>query len=879
MPGEAEVAQFKSMYNSDKEDDLMDVDTNKLNIQHVYKAFNAAAYSVIRGHNQTKRKPVAKEEELHGQVYEPPLIQTMESIRTARITSLNEASGKSAPSFLKKNNTIPWFHAPVVDQKKQQPDDVLSAVKKVARRQSVGDKKEKAEKKTEVKKEEKKSVKRPAPETKAPAVKKPKLGNKTETSPKPNAKGTPKKKQDTQTTPSKAKSPTVRLGNQANVARAILCAAAAMVFQRSTPDFKQEQSSNSNELDSKIDPTTMPTQIIEVEAAKRAASKKKRDLDISVDVAMDQATIISGRILDRMLGATRRYDRRREFRLDIARSRVQRGLMYSTSDAGKFVVTPGHSLPLVVQNPFMEEGRASTDSEAMDTDEECCLTDGPVRKENDVEWAKACLPRLLSILRTGSGHAIMHDVQWVDRAFRVAELLQSMAVKPSSSSDQSVENYGPHLIVTTGQDIQSFAKAFGQIGHDLRVIRKHTEAADTAAIRVLKYHGSKEKRRSLRKHFSTLSPSPDSPFCFLGGQADSPYHVVLTTYSAFAKDYLHFCQIPFQAVVMDDGMSWLGCANADPNSKLGKAWETALWSSSDHGAGMAGVNGGSPSWDFTRDDGGVEKEAAPKSSKVGFMRRDSSSSVQAEKPSRGKLLVGLTARHRILLASSMHARCHGILHKASVSSLLSFLSPHFLDCIREDWDKSKMLQCSLSTAYLRKLVARSVVVYTGSPTSAASPQNLLSLVVKSLNGELTSSAPSPSKVLSSSPDAKKQAALQRKDALSWFRPDSSILTELNDSSLDSILNAVKRYNAMGFICEEIVPASTLTASGANGAVTGPAAFRMGVRCGRQFSNEQSLKQHMVAFHAPAGTWICKACDQDCVTSQAKSNHEKSCNGT
>jgi hypothetical protein len=886
LPNDMDVAKFKSLHHSDQS--IIDVDGGKLNMGNVYKAFDAAACSIVRGHKSIV-KPVITHEELHDKnVYEPPLVQALESIRKSRVHSLNEASGKSVPQFLKKNNTIPWFHVPILDQKTQknkQADAILStAVKKAAARKLITDvTKMKIEaitekKITEVKKDEKKEeeeeekkppTKRPAPDVKEPAEKKTKLDIKVDNSPKPKPKSPPKQATPSVTT-KQTKSPPIQMGKSANVSRAIICAAAAMVFQKSTPDFDGESSdTNSTNHEWAIDPTIMPKYTIEAESAKRAASKKKRDLDISVDVAIKHATLIGERVLDRMLGATRRYDQRVEFRLDIAMSRTNKGWMSKSSDAGKLIVAPGHSLPMVIPNPFMEEGKSFTDNEAMDTDEDCCLTDGPVHKENDAEWSRACLPRLLSILRTGSGHAILHDTEWKDRSFRVAELLQNMA----SPSDTGSKNLGPHLIVTTAHDINAFAKAFGQIGHDLRVVR-NAGADEKVTLRVLKYHGQKGKRRRMRKHFGTLSPSPDSPYCFLGGQADSPYHVVLTTYSAFAEDYAHFCQIPFQAVIMDDSMSWLGSANADPSTKLGKVWDTALWSSSDHGAGMAGVISGPSSWDFSKDDGGVDN--VNKSSKVGFMRRDSSSSVQAERTSRGKLLVGLTARHRLLLASNMHAYYHGQIHTASVSSLLSFLVPPFIESIQEDWDKSKILQCDRSTSYLRKLIARSVVVYTGG-SHVSNPQALFSLALKSLNGGLLTSPPSPTKFSPGlSPDARKQATLQRKDALAWFRPGSALLSELNDTSLDFILNALKRYNSMGYVCEEIVPASSLTASGANGAVTGPSAFRMGTRCGRQFTNEQSLKQHLVSFHAPAGTWLCKICGVDCVTSLAKSNHERTC---
>ena len=47
-------------------------------------------------------------------------------------------------------------------------------------------------------------------------------------------------------------------------------------------------------------------------------------------------------------------------------------------------------------------------------------------------------------------------------------------------------------------------------------------------------------------------------------------------------------KIPWQVVVLDDGMSWLGTAHNDPNGKIGRAWD-ALWSKSDGWAGLAGL--------------------------------------------------------------------------------------------------------------------------------------------------------------------------------------------------------------------------------------------------------------------------------------------------
>lgn len=45
----------------------------------------------------------------------------------------------------------------------------------------------------------------------------------------------------------------------------------------------------------------------------------------------------------------------------------------------------------------------------------------------------------------------------------------------------------------------------------------------------------------------------------LSGPKNAPYNVIVTIYKTFIQDYLlHLCQIPFQAVILDDGMSWLG---------------------------------------------------------------------------------------------------------------------------------------------------------------------------------------------------------------------------------------------------------------------------------------------------------------------------------
>jgi len=429
------------------------------------------------------------------------------------------------------------------------------------------------------------------------------------------------------------------------------------------------------------------------------------------------------------------------------------------------------------------------------------------------------------------------------------------------------------------------------LGHGLRVVCKEgsdgsnkfnrdsfpTEPNDVV-LRVLPYHGSKERRRRLRKHFGSLSPSPDSPFCYLGGLPDSPYHVILTTFSALVEDYVHFCQVPFQAVVFDDGMSWLGCASYDPNGKFGKVWDSGVWSNSDGGAGLGGVGVGG--WDFRKDDGGIDDEKK-KSSNGGLSTgKKDNAGLTGDGNSSGKLLIGLTARHRILLASSMHAEFRGQIYKAPVQGLLSYLMPQFIDAVRDEWERSRVHNCDQSMNYMRKLIVRSVVVYCGDPAIRRESDSF-ALALKAMNGELI-----PSQIIKSEGSfdedsgsyvvSSTKITQPRRFATSWFKPSSAAGNELSSISLEPILSAVRKYSAAGFVCEELVTASSLTTSGAGGQVAGPAAYRSAVRCGRSFGSEQGLRQHIAALHAPPGTWLCRSCGGDCFTSQARTHHERTC---
>jgi hypothetical protein len=122
-----------------------------------------------------------------------------------------------------------------------------------------------------------------------------------------------------------------------------------------------------------------------------------------------------------------------------------------------------------------------------------------------------------------------------------------------------------------------------------------------------------------------------------------------------------------------------------------------------------------------------------------------------------------------------------------------------------------------------------------------------------------------------------KVASSRRSALQWLGPveDSWLRYELGTVSFEPILAAMKASLMHGHICEEITTASSVT-TGFTGQIIGNLAFKLGVRCGKCFSSEQGLRQHHSTHHAPPGTWLCRTCKVDCITSQARTHHERSC---
>lgn len=99
-----------------------------------------------------------------------------------------------------------------------------------------------------------------------------------------------------------------------------------------------------------------------------------------------------------------------------------------------------HSNPkssyLQVKNPFAWNENES-EGEEDDTEDE--NTYQPADDVITEVWMNVCIPRLLSVLKAGAGHALLHDVHWDSRHGRIANLLEELA--------KEQEIFGPHLIM------------------------------------------------------------------------------------------------------------------------------------------------------------------------------------------------------------------------------------------------------------------------------------------------------------------------------------------------------------------------------------------------------------------------------------------------
>lgn len=604
--------------------------------------------------------------------------------------------------------------------------------------------------------------------------------------------------------------------------RAILCAAGNLHFDALTPvypgheidilDVPQNSSSNNNnnnDSSSSDQPKSIPS--------------SSSTLQINLGAVKVEATTLGQRSISVAENAVRRSNLRYQYRKDNA--------MYDCKHDREF---------LQVENPF-SWNRVVSDDEREDDDD--AVTTMEERNNDHTEddvivhqpkqdaltrmWTQQCLPRLFSVLHTGAGHAIYHDVDFSNRHGRVADLLKNLTSKN--------DNYGPHLIITVEPELVLFAQEFYDINGHLGLVNSLSEQK----MRVLAYQGSPKKRRKLRQYFSQAKGVPESPF-----------QVVVTTYADFLADYLHFCQVPWEVVILDDGASWMSTAQGDHNSAIGTVWENGIWSSNDQHIGLAGTS--ISEWDFGLD---VIPEAVVR-----------------------EACIGLTARHRMMTAAAMTIEQRQSVDVVLVTGLMSFVAPHFATTVREEWDRSRITTDAKSMNHFRRLVARSTIVHTlDAPTD-----DLHDLAVLSLTGKLESPeryAPTVPKIIFDDEFvAAGKISFGRRTSLSWLGPlDRSWLRyELGKSKLQHILDSMKVSNKHGAFCEEITTASSTTSSGATGQVAGSYAYRLAVCCGRHFGSEQGLRQHINALHAPPGTWLCRTCGDDCMTSQARTHHERSC---
>lgn len=575
------------------------------------------------------------------------------------------------------------------------------------------------------------------------------------------------------------------------ISRAVLCTAASIAFDELTPAHEGHD----------IDFVDVPQNTLK-------AGEETQPPAVNMGAVLLQAQALGKRAASLAENAARRSRQRYEYRRDNAQ--------YQQSPRSV----------MQMSNPFAPKTEEMDVDDDEDLEEEIMSFPVSASRGGSVteEWKSICLPRFMTVLEKGSGHAVYCDVEWPTRHGRIAHLFQQLADKTR----------GPHLIVTTQPEVDSFALEFRSVEDHMNLM---PNSAPTDELRVLTYTGSKSHRRKLRQKFASAN-----------GLRDSSFHVMVTSYSVLLIDYLHLCQMPYQVVILDDGWSWLAAAHIDSNSSLGTLWEQSIFSASDQHIGLAGTM--QKKWDFSDDTFSEERVK--------------------------NACIGLTARNRILTTPSLSVGSRDSRHQGPVPGLVGFLLPQFADVVREEWDRSRIVTDTPSMAHMRKLASRSIVVHR--PTK--NRYDLYQLAMDGMNSALPPGQRSydpevPEVIEDESFIADGKVSQSRRSALACFGPvnTSWMRYELGKASFQEILAVTGVH---GHLCEEIATASSMTSSGASGTVSGTMAYRLAVRCGRTFGSEQGLRQHMAAMHAPPGTWLCRTCGTDCGTSPARTHHERTC---
>jgi hypothetical protein len=254
---------------------------------------------------------------------------------------------------------------------------------------------------------------------------------------------------------------------------------------------------------------------------------------------------------------------------------------------------------------------------------------------------------------------------------------------------------------------------------------------------------------------------------------------------------------------------------------------------------------------------------------------------QFDEESLKQVLVGLTARHRLMTSSKLrhdNTTKNGV-ELLPVTELVNFVAPHFADIVREEWDRSRISNDKSSMNHFQKLLARSFVVHN----PGAGHQDLFSMALNALQGNLIEPIVSDNfEVPEIVPDEDfmedQKISFSRRSALQWLGPEdrSWLRYELGYASFGTILKAISNSTMCGHVCEEITTMLANSNAGTTGQITGSLAYKFAVRCGKIFTSEQSLRPHISSHHSLPGTWLCRTCSADCVTSTARTHHERTC---
>lgn len=679
-----------------------------------------------------------------------------------------------------------------------------------------------------------------------------------------------------------------------NTSRATICTTANIVLGTLTPSVSgviDMDDKNITDVPQNPNNNNMPGAVVSSEAAAQNDPKTAGAV-VNMGAVVVEAEQWAKRIISVAENATRRSQRRMQYRKDnmyYENIKMQNINLVMDDDEDGDGRQSSLALDPPVQNPFAwtmedeEDGNEKyqqSNAISQPTEISPPSTPSPTSVSSShvttigglsESWTEMCVPKLLSIFQTGVGHGILHDVQWSTRHGRIANLLESFAqaspsTAPSSNvgrgdSDGTVGhgNYGTHLIITVQPDVDRFMKEFAQpLLNSSRITSSSYggggQGARQEKLRALPYRGTKDERRRLRQKFGEAT-----------GLSNSTFHVILVSYTDFIQDYIHFCQLPFDLVILDDGISWMKVAHSNPGCNLGKFWDDGIFSQNDHCVGLAGTSyDKSKDWDFDSDDFDEEtlKDA----------------------------WIGLTARHRLATSSKTYVEKGEETDLLPVESLLNFVHPQFFVGIKEQWDRSKASQNYESIGHFQKLLAKSMVVHDPSiEKNQSADATLLKLSLHALRGLIRESdSPTddprvPEVVLQEpAPDdnfaCDGKLAQSRRHVLKWLGDEESswLRYELGKANFEPILAAMRASNFFGFVCEEVITASSTTNAGAAGQISGGLAFKPAVRCGKCFGYEPGLRQHLSLYHAPPGTWLCRTCGMDCGTSQARTHHERSC---